>query len=88
MSADYTEKTVASRTGYEGKLLSVKEDEVQLPDGRTGVREYVVHPLPTPASGESLAQLGQSASVQLFVDRAQAVRPRASGCALMARQPT
>jgi predicted ATPase/DNA-binding SARP family transcriptional activator len=43
--------------------------------GLAGEREYVVHPLPTPASGESLEQLGQSASVQLFVDRAQAVRP-------------
>jgi predicted ATPase len=43
--------------------------------GLAGEREYVVHPLPTPASGESLDQLGQSASVQLFVDRAQAVRP-------------
>jgi len=44
MSADYTEKLVASRTGYEGKLLTLKEDEVQLPDGRTALREYVLHP--------------------------------------------
>jgi ADP-ribose pyrophosphatase len=44
MSADYTEKLVASRIGYEGKLLTLKEDEVQLPDGRTASREYVMHP--------------------------------------------
>jgi ADP-ribose pyrophosphatase len=43
MSADYTEKLLASRTGYEGKLLTVKEDKVQLPDGRTAVRECVLH---------------------------------------------
>jgi predicted ATPase/DNA-binding SARP family transcriptional activator/uncharacterized protein HemY len=43
--------------------------------GLAGEREYVVHPLPIPASGESLERLGQSASAQLFVDRAQAVRP-------------
>jgi ADP-ribose pyrophosphatase len=43
MSADYTEKMVASRTGYEGKLLALKEDEVLLPDGRTALREYVLH---------------------------------------------
>ena len=43
MSADYTEKLVTSRTGYEGKLLTLKEDEVQLPDGRTAMREYVLH---------------------------------------------
>jgi ADP-ribose pyrophosphatase len=43
MSADYTEKLVTSRTGYEGKLLTLKEDQVQLPDGRTAMREYVLH---------------------------------------------
>jgi ADP-ribose pyrophosphatase len=43
MSADYTEKLLASHTRYEGKLLTLKEDEVHLPDGSTGVREYVVH---------------------------------------------
>jgi ADP-ribose pyrophosphatase len=43
MSADYTEKTLASRTGYAGKLLTLKEDEVQLPDGSVALREYVLH---------------------------------------------
>jgi predicted ATPase/DNA-binding SARP family transcriptional activator/uncharacterized protein HemY len=43
--------------------------------GLAGERQFAVKPLPLPAAGESLEQLEQSASVQLFVDRAQAVRP-------------
>jgi len=43
MSADYIEKLLASRTRYEGKLLTLKEDEVRLPDGSTARREYVLH---------------------------------------------
>ena len=43
MSADYTEKLLSSRIGFEGKLLTLKEDRVQLPDGSTGTREYVTH---------------------------------------------
>jgi len=38
------EKQLASRTVYEGRLLRVKEDRVQLPDGRQTSREYIVHP--------------------------------------------
>lgn len=41
---DLTEATVTSRTVYQGQLLHVKEDEVRLPDGRLGRREYIVHP--------------------------------------------
>ena len=29
---------------FDGKLLHVFRDEVRLPDGRTGLREYVRHP--------------------------------------------
>jgi ADP-ribose pyrophosphatase len=43
MSNDYTEKQVSSHTGYAGKLLTLKEDKVALPDGSTGTREYVLH---------------------------------------------
>jgi ADP-ribose pyrophosphatase len=43
MSNDYTETLVSSRTGYEGKLLTLKEDQVALPDGSQGTREYVLH---------------------------------------------
>jgi ADP-ribose pyrophosphatase len=43
MSNDYTEKLVSSRTAYAGKLLTLKEDQVALPDGGQGTREYVLH---------------------------------------------
>lgn len=44
MSADFTEKKIASRTAYRGRLLQVNEDEVQLPDGSRARREYILHP--------------------------------------------
>ncbi len=44
MSSDFTEKKISSRATYRGKLLSVNEDEVRLPDGSTAWREYVLHP--------------------------------------------
>jgi predicted ATPase len=42
--------------------------------GITGERELALLPLPTPRRGTALDQLGEYASVQLFVDRARAVR--------------
>lgn len=42
--SDFTETTLSSRTVYRGRLLHVLEDTVWLPDGRTGVREYIRHP--------------------------------------------
>ena len=44
MSSDFTERKVASQTVHRGRLLTVNEDEVRLPDGSTASREYVVHP--------------------------------------------
>lgn len=44
MSADFTEKKLASKTVYRGRLLHVKEDEVRLPDGAQARREYIEHP--------------------------------------------
>jgi ADP-ribose pyrophosphatase len=44
MSEDFTEKRIASRTAYRGRLLQVNEDEVRLPDGKWARREYVIHP--------------------------------------------
>ena len=38
------EKLIASRTAFEGELLSVTVDEVALTDGRRAVREVVHHP--------------------------------------------
>ena len=40
-----------------------------------GEREFAVHPLPTPNGPDTPERLTGCASVQLFVDRAQAVRP-------------
>lgn len=42
--ADFTERTVHSKTVYRGRLLRVLEDEVRLPDGRDARREYIRHP--------------------------------------------
>ncbi|MCW5621460.1 MAG: NUDIX hydrolase [Burkholderiales bacterium] len=44
MPSDFTEKPLTSRAVYSGRLLTVKEDEVELPDGGHARREYVLHP--------------------------------------------
>jgi ADP-ribose pyrophosphatase len=41
---DLTERTLSSKMVYRGKLLEVREDQVELPDGKTSWREYIVHP--------------------------------------------
>ena len=38
------EKQIASKTVYQGRLLHVKEDQVELPNGKNSSREYIVHP--------------------------------------------
>jgi ADP-ribose pyrophosphatase len=43
-TADFTETRVSSKLAYDGGLLKVHRDEVQLPDGAQAWREYVVHP--------------------------------------------
>ncbi len=40
---DLTEKTLVKNTVYEGKILSVRNDAVLLPDGRESRREIVEH---------------------------------------------
>jgi ADP-ribose pyrophosphatase len=42
--ADFTEKKIASRVVYRGRLLQVNEDEVRLCDGGKSRREYIIHP--------------------------------------------
>jgi ADP-ribose pyrophosphatase len=42
--SDFTETTRTSKGVYQGKLLTVHEDVVVLPDGREALREYIVHP--------------------------------------------
>tara|TARA_Y100000748_G_scaffold276841_1_gene253477 strand:+ start:192 stop:728 length:537 start_codon:yes stop_codon:yes gene_type:complete len=41
---DLKEKTRTSRCVFKGSFLDVRKDEVILPDGRTGSREWVNHP--------------------------------------------
>ncbi|MFH1493417.1 MAG: NUDIX hydrolase [Pseudomonadota bacterium] len=43
-SSDLTEKQLSSQTVYRGGLLHVKEDRVQLPNGQSARREYILHP--------------------------------------------
>ena len=38
------EETIASEQVFRGRLLEVRRDSVRLPDGKSSVREYVVHP--------------------------------------------
>ncbi len=42
--SDFTETTLSSETVYQGRLLKVCEDRVQLHDGREARREYIQHP--------------------------------------------
>ncbi len=39
-----TEKTIGSKTVFDGRILHVFNDDVQLPDGSTAEREVVRHP--------------------------------------------
>lgn len=43
MASDFSEKPLSSRTAYRGRLLTVKEDQVRLPDGGQAQREYILH---------------------------------------------
>lgn len=38
------ENTVTTETVYQGHFLTLKRDEVALPDGKLAAREYVIHP--------------------------------------------
>jgi ADP-ribose pyrophosphatase len=56
-----TETQVATEQVFDGALLDVRRDQVRLPNGRTAVREYVVHPgavaiIPILDSGELLLE--------------------------------
>ncbi|MDE7218395.1 MAG: NUDIX hydrolase [Oscillospiraceae bacterium] len=41
---DLTEKTLSSEKIFDGRILHVRRDTVELPDGGTGFREVVDHP--------------------------------------------
>ena len=40
---DLTEHTLATEQIWRGKMLDVRRDQVRLPDGSEGVREYIAH---------------------------------------------
>lgn len=42
--AGFEEKTIASQTLYEGKIVTLKVDDVVLPDGQQAKREIISHP--------------------------------------------
>ncbi|HXZ95571.1 MAG TPA: NUDIX hydrolase [Burkholderiales bacterium] len=42
--SDFTETELSSKSVYRGAFLELMEDRVKLPDGKTSIREYLVHP--------------------------------------------
>lgn len=44
MKDRFVEKTINSNTIYEGKIIDLKVEEVELPNGKTSKREIVKHP--------------------------------------------
>jgi ADP-ribose pyrophosphatase len=44
MTKNLTEKTIQTKSIYEGKIISVQLDDVELPNGKKGQREIVKHP--------------------------------------------
>lgn len=44
MKKHLEEKTLSSKQVFRGRYLKIEQDQVQAPDGRTYVREYILHP--------------------------------------------
>ena len=44
MDEELRERLISSRTVFEGKLIAVRVDEVELANGRRATREIVPHP--------------------------------------------
>jgi ADP-ribose pyrophosphatase len=44
MLEDLTEKTIKTNTIFEGKIIKLQVDEVELPNGKTATREIIKHP--------------------------------------------
>ncbi len=40
---DFEEKTLSSELLFDGKVVHLYKDDIELPDGRTSIREYVRH---------------------------------------------
>ena len=57
---DMTEKTVESKTIFEGKIIKVTLDQAKLPNGKLAAREVVYHP-----GGVAVLALGEDGMVPL-----------------------
>ena len=57
---DLTERTVESKTIYEGKIVTVLVDQAELPNGNRALREVVLHP-----GGVAILPLDQDGNVTL-----------------------
>lgn len=60
---DFTEKTVKKETIYQGRILSLRNDEVELPDGKKAFREVIEH-----SGGVAIAALTEKNEL-LFVSQ-------------------
>ncbi|MGN0148656.1 MAG: NUDIX domain-containing protein [Clostridia bacterium] len=41
---NFEEKTISSESIYDGKIIKVRKEKVELPDGKTASRELIAHP--------------------------------------------
>ena len=41
---DFTEKTLSTKKIHTGRIISLREDDVELPNGKKAKREIVEHP--------------------------------------------
>ncbi len=57
---ELTERTVSSQTIFQGRIIRVDMDQVELPDGKTADREVVYHP-----GGVAVLALDRDNSVSL-----------------------
>lgn len=60
MGMDLTERTVESKTVFQGKIVTVLVDQAELPNGKRAVREVVLHP-----GGVAILPLDQDGNVTL-----------------------
>lgn len=57
---EYVEKTVNSTYIYKGKVINLRKDNIELPDGRTSVREIIEH-----NGGAAIAAVDESGRIAL-----------------------
>ena len=60
IAMDLTERTLESRSIFEGKIVTLLVDQAELPDGKRASREVVLHP-----GGVAVLPLGEEGNVTL-----------------------